>query len=231
MKHLFCMRIVSSIIISLIISVFFIYLPASPAKAQSCDPLPLGQMRDDIQEGEVLIIRFIPSGDSAPASEYSLTLELEGVHYATRSFFDDGRSYKVTFDNLPQGSYTWTLSQTGRGTCSSGSFTVGESLHPPDPLAPITAFSDVLDPVGGTFGTLGGIISKALPFVFGFAALIALLFLIWGGFRYMTAQGDEKAVAEARQTITSAIIGLVIILAVVALAQLLEIVFRINIIG
>jgi len=99
-----------------------------------------------------------------------------------------------------------------------------------EPYGPMTFFKDVLDPIKA-FTSLGQIISKALPFIFGFAALIALLFLIWGGFRYMTAQGDEKMVTEARSTITSAIIGLVIIFAVVAIAQLLEIVFRINIIG
>ncbi len=40
--------------------------------------------------------------------------------------------------------------------------------------------------------------------------LVALIFLIWGGFKYITSQGDQKATASARDTLTYAVIGVVL---------------------
>ena len=45
------------------------------------------------------------------------------------------------------------------------------------------------------------------------AGFVVLAFLIVGGFRYMTAHGDPKALASARQTLFWAIAGLVFIIA------------------
>ena len=42
------------------------------------------------------------------------------------------------------------------------------------------------------------------------SALVALGFVIWGGIRYMTSQGDSGRLASAKDTIFKAIIGLVI---------------------
>lgn len=44
------------------------------------------------------------------------------------------------------------------------------------------------------------------------AGLIAVIFLIVGGFRYITAGGNEEASEAAKKTITNAIIGIVIII-------------------
>ena len=65
---------------------------------------------------------------------------------------------------------------------------------------------------GADFGSIGEIISSLLTPIFTLAGMIALLFLIWGGIRYMTARGDPKIVDSARGTITSAVIGLLIVL-------------------
>ncbi len=40
---------------------------------------------------------------------------------------------------------------------------------------------------------------------------LAILFIIIGGFRYMTARGNTTSVAAARKTILAAVIGLVVI--------------------
>lgn len=52
-----------------------------------------------------------------------------------------------------------------------------------------------------------------LQFVVFFAGLIFLFMFISGGFKYLTSGGDEKAVAAAGSTLTSAIIGLIGIIA------------------
>ena len=42
---------------------------------------------------------------------------------------------------------------------------------------------------------------------------LALLFVIIGGIKYITSQGDEGKATEARNTITNAVIGAVVIIA------------------
>ena len=44
------------------------------------------------------------------------------------------------------------------------------------------------------------------------AAIAAIVFMIIGGVRYVTAQGDEDAVEQAKNTVIYAIIGIIIIL-------------------
>ena len=66
--------------------------------------------------------------------------------------------------------------------------------------------------IGGTdFGNLGQIVDKIVPFVFGAAGLFLLFYLITGGFGIMTSKGDPKALEAARQKITTALIGFIII--------------------
>ena len=60
-----------------------------------------------------------------------------------------------------------------------------------------------------------GLVSLAvivLNWILGVAGLVAVIFLIWGGFRYLTAGGNEDSTKAARTTIINALIGLVIII-------------------
>ena len=77
------------------------------------------------------------------------------------------------------------------------------------------------------FNTVGEIISALLPYIFTIAGMVALLFLIWGGIRYMTARGDPKAADAARNTITSAVVGLLIIVFIAAIMFLVGSTFNI----
>lgn len=43
------------------------------------------------------------------------------------------------------------------------------------------------------------------------AGVIALGFLVYGGFRYITSRGDEGEVQEAKNTIVYAVVGLVVL--------------------
>jgi len=97
--------------------------------------------------------------------------------------------------------------------------------NPADPTTCVT------DPLNDRFSSIGDIISQLLPFVFTIAGMVALLFLIWGGIRYMTARGDPKAVDSARSTITSAIIGILIVLLSATLFFIIGSVLKINIFG
>ncbi len=55
-----------------------------------------------------------------------------------------------------------------------------------------------------------GAVSTILNIVFALAASIALLIIVIAGFRYIVAHGDPSAVAQARNTILYAVIGLLI---------------------
>jgi len=64
--------------------------------------------------------------------------------------------------------------------------------------------------------------------VLGIAGLVFFAMLIVGGFRYLNAGGDEKATTAARNTLTQAFIGLVIVIASVLILQLVSTIFGIR---
>lgn len=45
-----------------------------------------------------------------------------------------------------------------------------------------------------------------------FVAIISVIMIIWGGFKYATSRGDEGKVGEARNTILYGVIGLAVAL-------------------
>lgn len=56
------------------------------------------------------------------------------------------------------------------------------------------------------------IIMQVINVALAVAGLIAVLFLIIGGFRYITSAGNEETAENAKKIITNAIIGIVIII-------------------
>lgn len=75
------------------------------------------------------------------------------------------------------------------------------------------------------------VVSGAIQFILVVAFVLAFVFLILGGVRWIVAGGDEKAVAGARGMITAALIGLVIVLVAFAIIRLVEIFFQVQIIS
>ncbi|MGA2967756.1 MAG: hypothetical protein ABSD69_01105 [Candidatus Levyibacteriota bacterium] len=62
-----------------------------------------------------------------------------------------------------------------------------------------------------TSGDFGTVIGTAIQLIFVVAVIVALLYLIYGGFRWLVSSGDKAQVAAAREHLVAAIIGLVII--------------------
>jgi len=60
-------------------------------------------------------------------------------------------------------------------------------------------------------GQLGSVIGSFITFAFVIVALIALIWLAWGGLKWLISQGEKQAVEEARNHIISAVIGLIVI--------------------
>jgi len=60
-------------------------------------------------------------------------------------------------------------------------------------------------------GNFGGVVGSAIQLLFAVAVVVALFYLIYGGFRWLISTGDKSKVSEAREHIVAAIIGLVVI--------------------
>lgn len=61
-------------------------------------------------------------------------------------------------------------------------------------------------------------VGRIINMVLGFLGVIAVVIILLGGFKWMTAGGNEDKVAEARKLLGAGVIGLVIILAAWAVA-------------
>lgn len=57
------------------------------------------------------------------------------------------------------------------------------------------------------------VVVSIINWVLGILALIAVIMILIGGFKWMTAAGNEEKVESAKKLLVAAIIGLVIILA------------------
>lgn len=63
-----------------------------------------------------------------------------------------------------------------------------------------------------TIADLGTVFGNVVKSLLGFAGIVLFILLLAGGFKYITSGGDPKAVESARNTLTYAIIGLIVIL-------------------
>lgn len=69
---------------------------------------------------------------------------------------------------------------------------------------------------------LADLLTFIIRIFFVIAGLVALLYLLLGAFSWITSSGEEEAVAKARQKITAAVIGVILIVAVLAIIVTLE---------
>ncbi len=72
------------------------------------------------------------------------------------------------------------------------------------------------DQIGTTFGLgsadLESTIINIVQWLLGFLGLIAVIFILYGGFVWMTAGGNEEKIAKAKKVISAAVIGLIVVL-------------------
>lgn len=84
-------------------------------------------------------------------------------------------------------------------------------------LVPLVAQAQFRIPTAATEplpgqNTATQIIIRVIEILLAIAGLVAVIFLIIGGFRYITAGGNEETAEAAKKTITNAIIGVVVII-------------------
>jgi hypothetical protein len=89
-----------------------------------------------------------------------------------------------------------------------------------------------VEPVGPDatpFPNLGSLIRNILSLIFFIAGLLAFIYLLIGGIQWITSGGDKAAASAARDRITAALVGLIIIVAAFAITLVLEQVFGLRI--
>jgi hypothetical protein len=62
-------------------------------------------------------------------------------------------------------------------------------------------------------------ITNVITILLSFLGIIAVIMILWGGFIYMTAAGEEAKTDKAKKIITSGIVGIIIIMAAWILAN------------
>lgn len=70
-------------------------------------------------------------------------------------------------------------------------------------------------------GDLFGVLDNVFNYVFPLAGLICLIFIIIGGYMWMSAAGDPARIKTAQNTLTWAIIGLVVVLLAIAIIEII----------
>lgn len=83
----------------------------------------------------------------------------------------------------------------------------------------------------GDVATLKGIeavFSNILTIALSLAGIVLFIMFITGGFRYLTAGGDAKAVEAAKGTLTHAIAGLVVLILAWIIIQFIEVLTGVN---
>ncbi len=71
------------------------------------------------------------------------------------------------------------------------------------------------------------IAANIINIILGFLGILAVVLILFGGFKWMTAAGNEDKVSEARKLLVAGVTGLIIILAAYSLAAfVLEAIFK-----
>lgn len=95
---------------------------------------------------------------------------------------------------------------------------------------PLVASAVSFENLGGTLGLgskdLKGTVITFIQWILGLLALIAVIMILYGGFVWLTAGGNEEKVATAKKVISAAVIGLVVVLISWAIA-----IFAVNVIS
>jgi hypothetical protein len=81
---------------------------------------------------------------------------------------------------------------------------------------------------GPLLTTPGGIITRALPYLFSIAGIILFIMLMWGGFEVFFGATDPKSAESGKQRITNALVGFGLLFSVYWIAQILQVLFGIS---
>ena len=79
--------------------------------------------------------------------------------------------------------------------------------------------------------SVAAFVTNIIRLIIIIAFVVAFVFLLIGGIRWIIAGGETKAVEGARNMVTGALVGLIIVLAAFAIIRLIEFFFNVKIIS
>lgn len=93
--------------------------------------------------------------------------------------------------------------------------------NPPNPFNTAKNFAANVGNAAGVQGQtdLPTMVGRIINIALGFVGILLLVYLIYGGFLWMTSGGSEDGAKKAKTMITNAIIGLLIVVAAFALSN------------
>ena len=86
------------------------------------------------------------------------------------------------------------------------------------------------DPNPEDLTTPAAIISRFFTYAFPISGLILFVMLVWGGFETLSGAATQQSVDNGKQRITAAIFGFVLLFSSYWIAQIIQSIFKINII-
>ena len=100
-------------------------------------------------------------------------------------------------------------------TANSAQAQTGPLIMIKDKLEPIAKVFNQPGLLGGSLDPQAALISRVVAIVnifLGFLAILFIVLILYGGYLWMTAAGNEQRVEEAQNVLRRAIIGVVIVL-------------------
>ncbi|MCL5411815.1 MAG: pilin [Patescibacteria group bacterium] len=87
----------------------------------------------------------------------------------------------------------------------------------------------ITSPTGLKQNQIGDIVSEFIPIIFALAGIVLLVYLIIGGFKFITSGGDQKALQSAKNTISNAVLGFILVFVSFWLLQIISTIFNVGV--
>lgn len=110
---------------------------------------------------------------------------------------------------IPENSSVQVVPLTGSGATALKQTQTGISASPAVVKAAPSPGYGLINPLGSR--SVPTLISDLIKWISGLSGTLFMLYLLWGGFEWMTSMGDAKKTAAARNRIVYAVLGIVII--------------------
>ena len=78
------------------------------------------------------------------------------------------------------------------------------------------------------YNTIGDIVNNVVPFIMTMAGIILFFVLMWGGFDYVTSQGQPEKLKTANAKITAGVIGFILLVLSFLITRILAYIFGVG---
>lgn len=78
------------------------------------------------------------------------------------------------------------------------------------------------------FDNVYDLIFTIFTWAYGFAGIVCVAFLVYGGYQYLTSGGNDEKTKAGQKTLTNAVIGLVVVLAAAVIVRSIKAVLKIE---